>query len=267
MELLRYIVLGIIQGLTEPLPISSSGHLMIVRNFMSMPAIDYFLEVWLHFASLLAIVWLFRKRLITLIVGLYCYLIKRDNAYKHEFTYALCILIGVIPAGIIGLLFKTWIEVYIIGAGLIAIGISLYITAGLLFFVQNKSTDNDLTTIAWQDALLIGLFQVFALLPGISRSGATLVGGLLKRIAFKPLIEFSFMLYIPITMASMALELYQVKTLDHPINGLIVSFVLSALLTYFALKIFIDLVQKGYLKYFAWYCLFAGTIAIITHII
>ena len=267
MELLRYIVLGIIQGLTEPLPISSSGHLMIARNFMSMPAIDYFLEVWLHFASLLAILWLLRKRIKTLIIGLYQYIVKRNTEYKHEFVYALCILIGVVPAGIIGLFFKTWIEVYIIGAGLIAIGISLYVTALMLFVVEKQSITNDKTVITWKDALFIGLFQVFALLPGISRSGSTLVGGLLKKLDFKTLIEFSFMLYIPISVASMGLELLQITTLNHPINGLIVSFILSAFLTYFALRTFIQLVEKGYLKYFAWYCLLAGTIAIITHIL
>ena len=267
LEWFMYLFLGIFQGITEPLPISSSGHLMMLRALFNIPAVDFFFEVVLHFASFLAIVYLFRQKLTELVVGSFRFVFKKDAESKADFEYVLKIALAAIPAGLVGFFFKGFIENNVLTLGLLPIGLALWVTAIFLFIVHRLSLVNNETYIGYKDALVIGLFQVVALLPGISRSGSTLVGGFLRKIELKALIEFSFILYLPIAFFSMILELTEVTTIDHPILPLIGAFMMSGLFTYLALKWFIGLVQKGYLKYFGFYCMGAGFFALILHFI
>lgn len=265
LQFLKYVFLGALQGITEPLPVSSSGHLVIAQAFLNMPNVDYLLEVWLNFASLLAVIVLFRKRIIELISGNIAYVFKRDRTQRHHFDYALAVLVGIIPAGIAGFLLNDILSTYLLN--LLSVGIALFVTGTLLLFVQSQSEKNVETEISLMDALAIGLFQVLALVPGISRSGTTVVGGLLRRLEATKVIEFSFMLYIPISIASMGLEALSIDTFDHPFPGFIASFIVSAVLTYFALKVFVHLVKKGNLKYFAAYCFTVGALSIIMFLV
>ena len=260
-EWLRFLILGLIQGLTEPLPISSSGHMVMAQHFLEIPNLDYFLEIFLHFASLIAIVILFKERILKLIVGNWQYVIKRNREYKADFDYAILIVIGVIPAALIGVFFKSFFEGFLT---LLAVGISLLITGTFLFFVQKQSVENTKTTISMTDALIVGIVQVLALFPGISRSGSTFVGGLFRKIKFETLIEFSFMLYIPISLGGMIFELFEVEsfTAYQPLS-LTVAFIATLISTYYAFKWFVHLVKQGNLKYFGFYCYIAGTFAII----
>ena len=259
-DLLKYIFLGALQGFTEPLPVSSSGHLVIAQALLDIPNMDYLLEVWLNFASLIAVVFLFRKKIGELITGNINYIFKRDDAYKDQFNYALAILIGVIPAGIAGFLLKDFLSEFFLN--LLSVGIALLVTGGLLLFVQKSSVENEKKEVGKLDALTIGLFQVIALVPGISRSGTTVVGGLFRNLESRKVIEFSFMLYIPISVASMALEVFNIGTMDHPVLPFILSFFISGVLTYYALRWFVHMVQKGNLKYFAVYCFIVGLASI-----
>ncbi len=260
-EWLRFLILGLIQGLTEPLPISSSGHMVIAQVFLDIPNLDYFLEIFLHFASLIAIVILFKERIIRLIKGNWNYLIRRKSDYRADFDYLILIIIGVFPAALIGVLFKSFFEGFLT---LIAVGISLLITGTFLFLVQKQSVENTKTRLNVWDALTVGLVQVLALFPGISRSGSTFVGGLLRKIKFETLIEFSFMLYIPISLGGMIFELFEVESFTNyaPLS-LVVSFIATLISTYFAFKLFVHLVKQGNLKYFGVYCYFAGVFAIV----
>jgi len=260
-DLLKYIFLGALQGFTEPLPVSSSGHLVIAQALLDIPNMDYLLEVWLNFASLLAVILLFRKKILLLIVGNINFIFKKDKAYKNEFNYAVAILIGIIPAGFVGFFLKDFLSEFFLN--LLSVGIALLVTGALLLFVQKSSVENEKQEVSFLDALTIGLFQVFALVPGISRSGTTVVGGLLRKLDSKTVIEFSFMLYIPISVASMGLEVFNISTMDHPTVPFIASFLFSGVLTYFALKWFVHMVQKGNLKYFAFYCFLIGLASII----
>ncbi|MFW5914080.1 MAG: undecaprenyl-diphosphate phosphatase [Bacillota bacterium] len=264
-EMLKYLFLGSLQGITEPLPVSSSGHLVIAQAFMNMPNVDYLLEVWLNFASLIAVVFLLRKKILTLIKGNIDYLFKREQEARPHFDYALAILIGIIPAGIVGFLLNDFLSDFFLN--LLSVGIALFVTGALLLFVQNQSEENVATDVSFKDALVIGLFQVLALVPGISRSGTTVVGGLLRKLEATKVIEFSFMLYIPISIASMGLEALKIESFDHPPSGFILSFILSGVLTYYALKLFFHLVQKGNLKYFAAYCFTVGAFSIIMYLV
>ena len=259
-ELLKYLIVGTVQGITEPLPISSSGHLVLIQTFLEIPTVDYFLEIVLHFASLIAILVLFREKLLSLIKGNIAYIFKRDESFKADFHYALLVLLGVIPAGIAGLLFKSFFEGFL---NLLAVGISLLFTGSFLLMVQKQSVDNKKETLSWVDALTIGLFQIFALFPGISRSGSTFVGGLFRKVKFEKVVEFSFIMYIPISLGTMVLEMFEVENFSrYSISQVGISFIASGLFTYFAFKWFMNAVKQGNLKYFGYYCLTVGVISI-----
>jgi undecaprenyl-diphosphatase len=133
-DLLKYIFLGALQGFTEPLPVSSSGHLVIAQALLDIPNMDYLLEVWLNFASLLAVILLFRKKILLLIVGNINFIFKKDKAYKNEFNYAVAILIGIIPAGFVGFFLKDFLSEFFLN--LLSVGIALLVTGALLLFVQ-----------------------------------------------------------------------------------------------------------------------------------
>ena len=264
-EWLKFLLLGLIQGFTEPLPISSSGHMVIAQYFLDIPNLDYFLEILLHFASLIAILILFKERIIKLIVGNFNYLIRRNKEFRSDFDYAILIIIGVIPAALIGILLKDFFESFLT---LLAVGISLLITGTFLFLVQKPSVDNTKTTITKTDALIVGLVQVLALFPGISRSGSTFVGGLFRKIKFETLIEFSFMLYIPISLGAMIYEMFKVESfVSYQPFSLSVAFIATLVSTYFAFKLFVHLVKLGNLKYFGVYCYCAGLLAVILYLI
>lgn len=264
-DFLRYVLLGILQGFTEPLPISSSGHLVLMKTLMNMPTLDYFLEIVLHFASLIAIILLFRKRITRLIVGNFHYVFKRDKAYAADARYALLIVIGVIPAGLAGLLFRSFFEGLLT---VVTVGISLIVTGSFLMLVQRQSVENTKTELTMLDALSIGAAQVVALLPGISRSGATYVGGLIRRVKFEAVVEFSFMLYIPISVATMLLAARDVNSFStQPTTALVAAFIAGVFATYFAFKWFVHTVKQGNLKYFAYYCFAVGALTLVVSLL
>ncbi len=260
LEAIRYLLLGILQGLTEPLPISSSGHLVLLQTFLNMPTVDYFLEIVLHFASLLAILVLFRDKITQLIIGTFRYFLKGDKSRVDDVRYVGLVLLGTVPAGIVGFFFQSFFEGFLT---LLAVGISLIVTGGFLMLVQRASVDNTRTRIGLADALIIGSVQIIALLPGISRSGSTYVGGLFRRLKFEAVVEFSFMLYIPISIGTMILEARDITSFSaHPFLPLALSFLASGVVTYLAFKWFVNAVRQGNLKYFAYYCFVVGAIAL-----
>ena len=179
MEFLKYVILGIIQGITEPLPISSSGHLLIFKELFNTNMFnDLNFEVIANFGSFIAILMIFWNDIVKLVTGFFKYLFgKKDKKkFADDFKYCMLIVVGSIPVGIMGLLFKDKIESF---SNVYEVGFALLITAIALFIVKDskgKKKDYDIT---YKDAIIIGLFQMIALIPGLSRSGMTLVGCLL----------------------------------------------------------------------------------------
>lgn len=264
MEIIKYIILGIVQGFTEPLPISSSGHLLIFKNLFNLNLGDLNFEIITNFGSLLAILFLYRKKIIKIIKEFFLYIKTKEKKYYSNFKYALLIVVGTIPAGILGLLFKDKIE--LISSNVKYVGIALLITALALFIVKNINGKKDDSDITYKDAIKVGLFQAIALLPGISRSGATLTGALLCNIKKDKALDFSFMLYIPISLATMVLgvsDLVSSPDVKSLILPYFLGFLFSMIVTYFALKLFIDIVKKNKLIYFVIYCLIVGTLVIL----
>ncbi len=264
MLLLKYLILGIIQGFTEPLPISSSGHLRIFKSLFNSEVLsDMNFEIIVNFGSLVAILILYRKEITNIIKDFFCYIKTKEEKYKINFKYAWLIVIGTIPAGILGLFVKDFIETYFTAK---LVGLMLIITSILLFMIKDikgKKEKKDMTIL---DALKIGLFQVVALLPGISRSGATVVGGMKSNLTRETALNYSFMLYIPISIASMFLgvsDLLNSGSLNELLIPYLVSMIAAGIVTYYAAKLFINVMKKGKLIYFSIYCFIVGLITFI----
>lgn len=266
-EIFKYIIFGIIQGLTEPLPISSSGHLVILRYLFNTNAFDDLtFEILLNFASFIAIFFLFRKDIIKLITSFFKYIFKKetrkDPLVKSDYKYCWLIVLGSIPAGIAGVLLKDIIEAKLSNVKIL--GVAFLITALLLFLVRKikgNKKDKDLT---FWDAIVIGLFQMFALMPGISRSGAVLVGCLFRNLDRDAALKYAFMLYLPVSLGSFALSIPDLLKMDSSLAlpyGL--GFLASMVVTYFASIWFFDIVKKGKLAKFSIYLVILGTIILL----
>ncbi len=264
MKILMYMLLGLVQGFTEPIPVSSSGHLVIFNSLLNVEALkDLNFEIFVNFGSLIAIIYFYRKEIVNIIKDFFMYIKTKKEIYKENYNYAWLIVIATIPAGIIGYLFKDVIEAT---SGPKIVGISLLITGLMLFIVKDIKGKKDKKDMSIKDAIIIGLFQVIALFPGISRSGSTLVGGMITDLKREVAFKFSFMLYIPISLATMVLGVKDVISSGN-ISNLIFPYILgmitALIVTYFSIKWFKKLLEKGKLIYFVYYCLLAGILTII----
>jgi undecaprenyl-diphosphatase len=263
--MLKYIFLGFIQGITEPIPVSSSGHLVIFKSLLNDNVLnDLNFEIIVNFGSLIAILILFRKDIIAIIHDFFLYIKTKEDKYYSNFRYAWLIVIGSVPAGIAGLLLKDKIESILSGVKIV--GCALLITALFLYLVKDYEGKKDDDRISVVDALIIGFFQVLALFPGISRSGSTLVGGMRQGLKRENAFKFSFMLYIPISFATMFLGVKDLVETSIPLTTWIyygIGAIVSGIITYFSTKWFKNIVQKGKLIYFVWYCLIVGVLVIL----
>lgn len=260
-----YLLLGLIQGLTEPIPVSSSGHLVIFQNLLNIDTLnDLNFAIFANFGSLGAIVIIFWNDIIQIIKDFFSYIKTKEKKYYHNFRYALFIIFATIPAGLMGLLFNDLIEKYM--SNVKFIGIALIITALFLFLIRKMKGTKTENKMTMKDAIKVGLFQVVALLPGISRSGATIVGGMFTGLTRETAFKFSFMLYIPISLATMVLGVSDVisakislEIFTYYLVGMLAAFVL----TYYATKWFRNIMLNGKLIYFVYYCLIVGILVLL----
>lgn len=263
MKIIQYIILGIIQGFTEPIPVSSSGHLLIFKELFNMRVLnDLNFEIIVNFGSLMAIMFIYRKEILELFDGVLKYIKTKNKKYKNYFDYFMFIIIATIPVGILGYIFKDFIESF---SSIKAIGISLLVTAGLLYLISKIKGKKEEKNITYKDALFVGLFQVFALIPGISRSGITLTAGMFRDLKKEVALKYSFMLYIPISLATMVLgvnDFVKSTTFNTLWLPYLLGMIASTIVTYFAFKWFRNILLKEKLIYFVIYCVVVGLIAI-----
>ena len=262
--LLKYIFLGAIQGFTEPIPISSSGHLLIIKKLFNLNMNDINFEIIVNFGSFLAIVFLYRKEILAIIHDFFLYIKTKNDSYRENYNYAWLIAIGTVPAGIIGLIFKEKID--IISNNIKLVGIALLITAISLYLIKDITGKKDKKDLNIKDALFIGFFQSIALLPGISRSGSTIVGASIKKLNRNTAVNYSFMLYIPISIATIILgisDLINSSNFKAYLAPYLISMIISMIITYYSSKWFINIIKKGKLIYFSIYCLLVGILTII----
>lgn len=264
-KILKYVFLGLIQGFTEPIPISSSGHLLIIKKLFNFDMLnDINFEIVVNFGSFIAIVFLFRKEIIYLIKDFFSYIKTKEDKYKENFKYAWLIVIGTIPAGIFGILFKDKIDT--LSDNIKLVGIALLITATALFLIKDFKGKKEKNKITIIDSIIIGLFQTIALFPGISRSGSTVVGSMVRGLKRDVAVNYSFMLYLPISIATMILgvkDLLETANLSSLILPYTFGMIASAILTYFSAKWFINIMKKGKLIYFSIYCLIVGLLVLL----
>lgn len=258
MKYVIYILLGILQGFTEPLPISSSGHLFLFKNIFNTDMLqDLNFEIFVNFGSFLAILFIFLPDIIKLVKSFFTYIFKKEkrNLVKNEFKYCMLIIVGSIPVGIMGVLFKDNIENAL---NIKLLGVAFIITAISLFLVKNVNGNKEDKDITYKDAIIIGLLQMVALCPGISRSGIVLVGCLLCKLKKEAALKYTFMLYFPVSVASMGLGV--LDFLENPASSsllpcYVLGMVFAGIITYFSYKWLSNLVKNGRLWKFSIYCL------------
>lgn len=264
MELLKYILLGFIQGFTETIPVSSSGHLMIFKKLMGLVELDYdTIAILTNFGSLVAIIILFWDDIVKIIKGFFKYLIKKDKESKNEYKYAWMIVLGCIPAGLMGLVVSYFDLFDKIENNIKIVGVSLIITAILLFVIRNFKGRKGDGEIGVKEALTVGCFQILGLFPGISRSGSTIVGGMTQGLKRDTAFKYSFMLYIPMSLAAMALEIFDLQIDFNLIGYYIAAVIVSLVVTLLVTKWFRKIVNNGKLIYFSIYCFIVGTLVIL----
>ncbi len=257
MNEIQAFILGVIQGLTEFLPISSSGHLELGSALLGVQSTNnLYFTVLVHLATVLSTIIVFRKDILHLVTGLFSF------RWNESARYVSLILISTIPILIIGIFFKDEVEQLFTG-NLILVGSMLIITALLLFFAHvAKKRELPVTR---GKAFIIGIAQVIAVLPGISRSGATIATGLLLGVKKEEVARFSFlMVLIPILGAAFLDIISKDVSQVYPINtsSLVIGFVAAFLSGLAACSLMIKIIKKGKLIYFAIYCLIIGLIAI-----
>lgn len=261
MGFLEAIILGIIQGLTEFLPVSSSGHLELAKAIFGQTGEQNMLmTVVLHFATALATIVVFRKDVATIIQGLF----KSKN--NEELHFSLKIVLSMIPAAIVGVLFDDILETIFTGQVLL-VGCMLLLTGGLLFLADKaKSTGS---AVSYRDAFIIGIAQAIAILPGISRSGATIGTSVLLGIDREKAARFSFLMVVPLILGKMAKDVMSDEFGQSTIGGtaLIAGFIAAFITGILACTWMIAIVKKSKLSLFAIYCFAVGTIAIIWSIL
>ncbi|MFG6496421.1 undecaprenyl-diphosphate phosphatase [Fictibacillus sp. UD] len=258
-EILIYIFLGIVQGFTEPIPVSSSGHLVIVQYFMGINIKDLNFEVLVNFASLLAVLLVYKHDLYHLIKNTIGFLTTKKKEYRSDFMFSVYLVLATIPVAVLGILFEDMIGNYL--KGIQQVGFSLLATAAALYLIRNLKGYKGDKNLTVKDAIVVGFAQAVALIPGISRSGATIVACMALGMKQDTALRFSFFLYIPVSLGTFLLSISDITGASNfdemalPYAG---AFIASLIFSYFSLKWFMGIMKRGNLGYFALYCLAAG---------
>ncbi|WP_435578393.1 undecaprenyl-diphosphate phosphatase [Gilvibacter sp.] len=258
MELLDAILLGIIQGFTEFLPVSSSGHLELGKAILggnAVPEESLLFTVVLHFATALSTIVVFRKDILEIIKGLLSF------KWNEQTQFSLKIVISMIPAALIGFFFESELEAFF-GGSIAFVGAMLICTAALLWFADRAK--NTLKPVSYSNAFVIGVAQAVAMLPGISRSGSTIATSVLLGNDKGKAARFSFLMVIPLIFGKIAKDILDgaLSSPDTPIIPLSAGFITAFICGIIACTWMIQLVKKSKLSYFAIYCLIVGLIAI-----
>jgi undecaprenyl-diphosphatase len=251
------IILGLIQGFTEFLPVSSSGHLEIVKHLFGLdPEAGFYFTVAVHGATVLSTIFVFRKEILSLAAG------TLKFKMNEETTYVLKIIVSMIPVGIVGVLLKDPVE-RLFNGNIIFIGLMLIITAGLLALAHFVKKGN--RSIGFIDALIIGIAQAIAVIPGISRSGATISAGLLAGNRKDEIAKFSFLMVLVPVIGANLMEIFagNVKGGSSGTGVILIGFIAAFISGYLACRWMIALVKKSKLIWFSIYCAVVGIISIL----
>ncbi len=258
MSYLEAIILGIIQGLTEFLPVSSSGHLELVKVIFgdqSLPQESLTFTVVVHFATALSTMVIFRKDILEIVKGLFKF------KWNEESVFSLKIIVSMIPAVLIGLMFEKELESFFNG-NILMVGFMLLITALLLLLADKAKNTNK--SVSFKNSFIIGISQAIAMLPGISRSGATISTSVLLGVDRVKAARFSFLMVVPLIFGKVAKDIYggEISFQSDQFVSMSIGFVAAFVSGLIACNWMISLVKNSKLYYFAIYCFVVGIIAI-----
>ena len=269
MSILQAIVLGIVQGITEFLPISSSGHLVILPYFFNwqLPGKETFIfNVLVQVGTLVAVIFYFRKDLAGIIVAFFKQLIAGKPFATHEARMGWLLIVATIPAGLAGLFFADVVE-EAFSSPLIA-GVGLLVTAVLMILAEKVSQNTgDTHDVTFLTALVMGGMQVLAMFPGVSRSGSTISGGMMRHLRREAAGKFSFLMSIPIMLAAGGLSSYQMVTEVPDLGAFLpimaIGFVTAMVVGYVSIRWLLRFLVKNSLVYFSLYCILLGGVTIL----
>lgn len=255
MNLLEGLLLGILQGLTEFLPVSSSGHLVIFQDIFGvrLPGITF--EVMVHFGTLLSVFWVFGGDIVRIL--------SRFLYEKRERRFMQMLILGVIPTGLMGIFMQEFFKRFF--ESTLSVGFMLLVTGAILYSLQRiKPGTKDEATMKAREALFISFVQGLAIMPGISRSGSTIAAALWSGLDRETAVRFSFLVSVPVILGVTVLETVSLReTGFSALTGGVLAGMLSAFLSgILAIKVFVRLLQAGRFHYFAYYCWFAGALTI-----
>ncbi len=255
MDIVQSIILGAVQGLTEFLPVSSSGHLVVFQKIFNFSEAPIFFDTLVHFATLLAVVFYLRKEII--------HILKTLNTKETQKLVGLIIL-GTIPIVIVGFSIKDIIER--VFSSLLLVAFSFFVTSVILFatyFFKNQK--KSITELNWKDSLFVGVFQALAILPGVSRSGSTVSASIFRNIKREDGFKFSFLLAVPAIFGAFVLQLKEqgFQFMGSQILPDIIGFILAFAFGLISLKILEKVMVKGKLYYFGVYTLLLSVIILI----
>lgn len=263
-ELFKAFILGIVEGITEWLPISSTGHMILVDEFIQLNASDAFKEMFLvviQLGAILAVVLLYFRKLNPFSPK------KSKRQKKDTMNIWYKVIVGVLPAAVLGFLFDDWLDEHFYNYQTVAITLIVY---GILFIIiENRNKGritriNSFNDLTYSTALLIGLFQVLSLIPGTSRSGATILGAIILGTSRNIAAEYSFFLSIPIMFGASALKLVKFgfvftgTEISVLLTGMVVAFIVSVIAIRFLLKY----IKNNDFKAFGWYRIILGILVV-----
>ncbi len=266
MNIVQAVILGIIQGITEWLPVSSSGHLVLAKYYLDLePSLTF--DVFLHFGSAAVVLIIFRKEVHAVLSAFFAAVkdlpAQGSSAMMNtpERRLAFLIIAASIPTGIIGLTISYFYE------GILSeprtVGMALLVTAGVLLSVRGKAGTRKAKDLNLTDAFIVGTMQGMAAIPGISRSGFTISGGLLRGIDRRVAVRYSFLLFLPAILAAGLLQARKM-TGDIDIVPIAIGVITAMIVGYITIIALLKLIEKGWFHYFAIYCVAVGSFLIIT---
>lgn len=268
LEAIKYLLLGIIQGITEVLPISSSGHVEVAQVFFNVQKDEgLFFLILVNTGSLLTFVVIYYKRLVKLIKDSFLYIFKKESREEtyNNFIFSVRIVVACIPAALVGLLLKDFIDNFVLAQyGMLLVGVGFLLSGTVLYTIRDTKILKGKTMINWADTILIGLAQAVAIFPGVSRSGMTSSTSIKRGMGIDSALNFSFLLYIPLSFGSILISLFDVKSEGLGIISnyyyfyYFLSFIGAVIATYLAYKLIFNIFRSGKLKYFSYYLFAIG---------
>ena len=262
MSWIEAIILGIVQGLTEFLPVSSSGHLAIGKALFGIDTADLSFEVAVHAATVLATIVVFWKDIVKLLQGLFKF------QMNPETRYILLLILSMVPVFIVGMFFKDRVE-EVFGSGLLVVGVALLVTAALLFLSETLAARRDGKEMSWKSALWMGVAQAVAVLPGLSRSGSTIATGLLCGVKKEEVTRFSFLMVLVPILGEAFLDVVGGDFAASSVGllPLALGFLAAFVSGVFACRFMIAIVKKAKLRWFALYCALVGLACIVSTLV